>query len=260
MLEIKNLRVSIEGKEILKGVSLTVRQGEIHALMGPNGSGKSTLAYSVMGHPKCKVIEGEILYRGKNLIGLPPDERAKLGLYLAFQYPLEIEGVTLSHFLWTAYRSLMSNGNEEKPSPQVMISFRRKVREKVQLLGLEEEFLDRYLNVGFSGGEKKRVEILQMAVLEPEIALLDETDSGLDIDSLRTVAEAINKMRSPEFGALVITHYQRILRYLEPDFVHVIYDGRIVLSGGPELAFELEKKGYAWLSKTENNRGYNDVK
>jgi Fe-S cluster assembly ATP-binding protein len=253
-LEIKDLWVSTDGKEILKGVSLKVETGEIHALMGPNGSGKSTLAHVIMGHPRYKVERGEILYKGKNLLELSPDERAKLGIFLAFQYPLEIEGVALSHFLWSAYRVQRKERESEKPSPEVMMNFRRSLREKTALLELKEDFLDRYINVGFSGGEKKRAEILQMMVLEPEIAILDETDSGLDIDSVKVVAEAINKMRSPSFGALLITHYQRILHYVKPDFVHVMVDGKIVMSGGPELALELEKKGYGWLSEGEGGK------
>ena len=247
-LKIKNLRVRVEGRDILKGVNLSVRKGEVHALMGPNGSGKSTLAYAIMGHPKYNIIEGEVVFKRVNVLNLKPEERSKIGLLLAFQYPVEVDGVTLSHFLWSAFRN--TKGNGDAPSPQVMLSFRKMLKEKIKLLDLDEDFLDRYLNVGFSGGEKKRAEILQLTVLEPEIAVLDETDSGLDIDSLRIVSEAIDRMRSNDFGALVIIHYKRMLQYLKPDFVHVMADGRIIKSGGPELADDLEKRGYGWLTES----------
>ncbi len=244
-LEIKDLHVQVEGKEILRGVSLTIEKGKIHALMGPNGSGKSTLAMVLLGHPKYEVTQGEIWYKGQNLLELSPDERAKLGLFLAFQYPFEIEGVSLSHFLWTAIMERKkSNGHAYPSNP---LEYRKELRKHLQRLQLSDDFIDRYVNVGFSGGEKKRTEILQMLVLKPEIAVLDEVDSGLDIDSVRIVAEAVNAMRGPNFGALVITHYQRILNYLTPDVVHVMIRGKIVRTGDVHLVHELEAKGYDWL-------------
>ncbi len=256
-LEIRDLHVSVEGKEILKGVNLTVQKGEIHALMGPNGSGKSTLAQALLGHPKYEVTQGELLFKGQNILELGPDERARLGLFLAFQYPFEISGVPLSRFLLTAIKARQGNGDESKSgtdgtmkSSKAFAEFRKTLKEKLQLLKMEESFANRYLNEGFSGGEKKRAEILQMLVLKPEIAILDETDSGLDIDSVKVVAEAVNSMRGPEFGCLAITHYQRILNYLKPDIVHVMVDGQIVRSGGEELARELEAKGYDWIMET----------
>jgi Fe-S cluster assembly ATP-binding protein len=251
-LEIRDLHVSVEGKEIIKGVDLTVRKGEVHAVMGPNGSGKSTLALAIMGHPKYEVTRGEVLFKGQNILELEPDERAKLGLFLAFQYPFEISGVPLSRFLIQALKARQGDGNGEEGdgSPKIAFGqFRKLLKEKLQLLRLDDSFATRYLNEGFSGGEKKRAEILQMLVLQPEMAILDETDSGLDIDSVKIVAEAVNSLRGPEFGCLAITHYQRILNYLKPDYVHVMVDGRIVKSGGPELAHELEAKGYDWILK-----------
>lgn len=242
-LEIKDLHASIDDKQILKGVNLTIRQGEIHAIMGPNGTGKSTLAYVLLGHPRYTIDKGEILLDGSNLLELKPDERARLGLFLAFQYPMEIQGVGFSQFLLSAARS---NSNGAKVS---LTDFRKKLEEKADLLGLDKSFVSRALNVGFSGGEKKRAEILQMAMLEPKIAILDETDSGLDIDSLKVVASAVNKMRGPGFGALVITHYQRLLNYLKPDYVHVFLDGRIAKTGDDSLARELEQKGYVGMMK-----------
>lgn len=241
-LEIKNLHVEVDGKEILKGVNLTVEKGKIHALMGPNGSGKTTLGMAIMGHPKYKVTQGEILFRGKNLLELTPDERAKLGIYLAFQYPMEIEGVQFSHFLWTTIIERRKTNGEKYPSSP--ITFRRELKNYIAQLKLNADFIDRYLNVGFSGGEKKRAEVLQMLVLKPEIAILDEIDSGLDIDSIRIVAETVNLMRSPNFGALIITHYQRILQYIEPDVVHVIVGGKIVETGDASLVRVLEREGY----------------
>ncbi len=236
-LIIKDLHVSIDGKKILNGVDLVVRKGEVCALMGPNGSGKSTLAYTLMGHPKYTVDKGEAWYKGKNILELPPDERAKLGLFLSFQYPQEIPGVSVSNFLRTAC-------NAVKQSPISVPDFVKLLKEKMKLLKIEDSFSRRYLNEGFSGGEKKRTEILQLAVLQPEMAILDETDSGLDIDSLKTVAQGVNTMLNPNIGILIITHYQRILNYITPDRVHIMVKGRIVKSGGKELAHELEAKGY----------------
>lgn len=246
-LEILDLRVSVEGKEILKGVNLTVEQGQIHALMGPNGSGKSTLAYTLLGHPQYKVVGGQVLFKGQNILELKPDERAHLGLFLAFQYPVPIPGVSVANFLRLAVNSLRRNGEDEKPLP--VAEFRKLLKEKMELLQVDSSFASRYLNDGFSGGEKKRAEILQLAVLQPEMAILDETDSGLDIDALRTVSTGVNALAGPEMGVLVITHYQRILNYIQPHFVHVMVDGKIVRSGGPELALELEQEGYAGIEK-----------
>jgi len=253
-LEIKDLHVSIESKQILKGVNLKVSQGEIHAVMGPNGSGKSTLANTLMGHPKYKVDSGDILVNGESIVGLTPDKRARKGLFLAFQYPLEISGVPLAQFLRSAYRSLKGEGQktEAKGVGGEMISalaFRKKLEEKLKQVDLDPSFEKRYLNEGFSGGEKKRAEILQMAILQPAIAIMDETDSGLDIDAVRKVAEVIAGMAGPEMGVLLITHYQRILDYIKPQFVHVMVAGRIFQSGGPELAKMLEQKGYEWIEK-----------
>ena len=251
-LEIRNLHVSIEGREILKGLELTVNQGEVHAIMGPNGSGKSTLAYTLTGHPKYLVTDGDILLNGRSVLEMSPDERARAGLFLAFQYPVSVPGVSMANFLRLAYRSVKSDPSRPESRREEVLSipkFRRLMREKMAMLKMDESFATRYLNEGFSGGEKKRAEILQMAVLEPEIAILDETDSGLDIDALRVVSEGVNLLRGPRLGLLVITHYQRILNYIKPDFVHVLVDGRIVQSGGPDLALELEQKGYESLLK-----------
>jgi Fe-S cluster assembly ATP-binding protein len=253
-LEIKDLHVSIESKQILKGVNLKVSQGEIHAVMGPNGSGKSTLANTLMGHPKYKVDSGDILIDGESIVGLTPDKRAKKGLFLAFQYPLEISGVPLAQFLRSAYRSVKEEGKktEAKGVGGEMISalaFRKKLEEKLKEVDLDPSFEKRYLNEGFSGGEKKRAEILQMAILQPAIAIMDETDSGLDIDAVRRVAEVVARMAGPEMGVLLITHYQRILDYIKPQFVHVMVNGRIFQSGGPELAKMLEVKGYEWIEQ-----------
>jgi Fe-S cluster assembly ATP-binding protein len=245
-LEIRNLHVSIEDKEILKGVDLSVKQGEIHALMGPNGTGKSTLAYTLMGHPSYQVTEGEVWFKDKNVLELAPDERAHLGLFLAFQYPVSIPGVTVANFLRTAINSKMKA--EDPQSKGISIpDFRRLLKEKMNLLKMDNAFAGRYLNEGFSGGEKKRAEVLQMATLQPEIAIMDETDSGLDIDALRIVSEGVNVLKGPNLGVLVITHYQRILNYIKPDFVHIMLGGRIVETGGPELALHLEEQGYDWL-------------
>lgn len=250
-LEIHNLHVSVEGKPILKGVELTVRQGEIHAMMGPNGSGKSTLAYTLMGHPSYEVTEGQITFDGVDLLELEADVRSRLGLFLAFQYPVVIPGVTLANFLRQAVNARRKEGNPEDrgmPIPE----FRRMLKEKMDYLQMSHDFAGRYLNDGFSGGEKKRAEILQMATLDPKVAVLDETDSGLDIDALRIVAEGVNKLAGPDLGILVITHYQRILNYIKPSHVHIMLNGQIVESGGPELALHLEEQGYDWLREREN--------
>jgi Fe-S cluster assembly ATP-binding protein len=245
-LEIKNLHVSIEDKEILKGVSLTINQGEIHAIMGPNGTGKSTLAYTLMGHPAYIVTEGEILFKGRNVLELEPDERSREGIFLAFQYPVAIPGVTVANFLRTAINARRRAQNpEDKGMP--IPEFRKMLKEKMDMLKMDHTFAGRYLNDGFSGGEKKRAEILQLATLKPDIAILDETDSGLDIDALRIVAEGINALAGPDLGVLVITHYQRLLNYIKPNYVHILLDGRIVESGGADLALHLEDQGYNWV-------------
>lgn len=245
-LVIKNLHVSIEEKEILNGVDLTLKQGEIHAIMGPNGTGKSTLAYTLMGHPSYTVTGGEIWFKGKNLLELAVDERSRLGLFLAFQYPVAIPGVTVANFLRSAVNSRRRVVNhEDKGMP--ILEFRKMLKEKMELLKMDSAFAGRYLNDGFSGGEKKRAEILQMATLKPEIAILDETDSGLDIDALRIVAESVNALSGPELGVLIITHYQRLLNYIKPQFVHIMLGGKIVESGGPDLALQLEERGYDWV-------------
>ncbi|NOH02332.1 MAG: Fe-S cluster assembly ATPase SufC [Chloroflexi bacterium] len=245
-LEIKDLHVSIEDKEILKGLSLTVKQGEIHAIMGPNGTGKSTLAYTLMGHPNYTVTSGEVLLDGENVLEMEPDERSRHGLFLAFQYPVAIPGVTVANFLRSAINARRRAENpEDKGMP--IPEFRKMLKEKMDMLRMDHNFAGRYLNDGFSGGEKKRAEILQMATLKPRFAILDETDSGLDIDALRVVSEGVNALAGTELGVLVITHYQRLLNYIKPQFVHVMMDGRIVESGGPDLALHLEEHGYDWL-------------
>ncbi len=245
-LEIRNLHVNIEGKEILKGVDLTVEQGKVHAIMGPNGTGKSTLAYTLMGHPSYTVTEGEVVFKGQNVLELEPDERSRLGIFLAFQYPVAIPGVTVANFLRTAINARRRAINpEDKGMP--IPEFRKMLKEKMTMLKMDQTFAGRYLNEGFSGGEKKRAEILQMATLNPEIAILDETDSGLDIDALRIVADGVNALMNKDMGALVITHYQRLLNYIKPDYVHVMLNGQIVESGGPDLALHLEEKGYEWI-------------
>jgi len=248
-LEVQNLHVSVEGKSILKGVTLTVNKGEIHALMGPNGSGKSTLANVLMGHPKYEITEGKILFHGEDIAEMSADERARKGLFLAFQYPIAIPGVSVANFLRMALTARRKEMGHEKPLPPK--EFRALVKEKMALLKMDESVAARYINDGFSGGEKKRAEILQMAVLRPEIAILDETDSGLDIDALRIVSEGVNALAGPDLGVLLITHYQRILNYIKPQFVHVLIDGRIVKSGGAELAHELEAQGYDWVRDTQ---------
>src|SRR5258706_11155082 len=245
-LEIKNLHVSIEGKEILKGLDLTVEQGKIHAIMGPNGTGKSTLAYTLMGHPSYTVTEGEVHFKGQNLLELEPDERSRLGIFLAFQYPVAIPGVTVANFLRTAINARRRAANpEDKGMP--IPEFRKMLKDRMSMLKMDQAFAGRYLNDGFSGGEKKRAEILQMATLNPEMAILDETDSGLDIDALPVVADGVNALSGPELGVLVITHYQRLLNYIKPNLVHIMLDGRIVESGGADLALHLEEQGYDWV-------------
>jgi Fe-S cluster assembly ATP-binding protein len=243
--DIKDLRVSVEGREILKGISLGISRGEVHAVMGPNGSGKSTLSNTLMGHPGYQVAAGQVLYKGRDLLTLEPDERARLGVYLAFQYPTVVPGVTMANFLRTALNAKRGYDGKDKSKAITPREFRMLLKEPMQTLRMDETFLSRYINDGFSGGEKKRAEILQMAVLKPEIAILDETDSGLDIDSIKFVAEAINQLRGPDLGVLIITHYSRILEFIKPDFVHVLVHGQIVQSGGPEIANQLEKSGYS---------------
>ena len=250
-LVIQNLHVSIEGKEILKGLNLTVGQGEIHALMGPNGSGKSTLAYTLLGHPFYEVTEGEIWFKGQNILELEADERSHLGMFLAFQYPVSIPGVTVANFLRTAINAHRKAKNPEDKGISIP-DFRRLLTAKMNLLKMDNSFAGRYLNEGFSGGEKKRAEVLQMATLQPDIAILDETDSGLDIDALRIVSEGVNALASPDLGVLVITHYQRILNYIKPNYVHIMLNGRVVESGVPELALYLEEHGYDDIREKHN--------
>jgi Fe-S cluster assembly ATP-binding protein len=240
MLNIENLHVEVDGNEIVKGLDLEVGRGELHAIMGPNGSGKSTFANVLMGHPRYEVTEGSVTFEGEDVLELEPDERAKMGMFLAFQYPSEVPGVSVANFLRTAVNSV----REQELSPMEMYKL---LQEKMAVMRMDPKFAERYLNEGFSGGEKKRNEILQMLMLEPRLAILDETDSGLDIDALQVVARGVNEMRGPEFSAVLITHYQRILRYIEPDRVHVMLDGRLVTSGGKELAEDLEEKGYDWV-------------
>ena len=248
ILEIKNLSAGVEGKQILKGVTLAVHPGEVHAVMGPNGSGKSTLAAVLAGRDGYDITGGEVLYQGKDLLELDPEERAREGLFLAFQYPVEIPGVNSTYFLKAALNEIRkANGLAELDA----MEFLALVKDKMKLLELPEELLKRSVNEGFSGGEKKRAEIFQMAVLEPKLAILDETDSGLDIDALKVVSTGVNKLKRPDHAQLVITHYQRLLNYIVPDFVHVLVDGRVVRTGGKELALELESKGYDWVVKGE---------
>lgn len=245
-LSIVNLHVAVAEKEILKGLNLNVKSGEVHAIMGPNGTGKSTLASTIMGHPGYQITEGDILLDGKSILEMEADERSRAGLFLAFQYPVAIPGVTLANFLRTALnarRRANNPGDKGIPVPE----FRKKMIEKMDYLKMDHAFAGRYLNDGFSGGEKKRAEVLQMAMLQPKFAVLDETDSGLDIDALRIVSEGVNALRGPDLGVMVITHYQRILNYINPDVVHVMMDGRIVESGGAELALNLEQHGYEWV-------------
>jgi Fe-S cluster assembly ATP-binding protein len=243
-LEITNLHVSAEGKEILKGLDLAVSKGETHALMGPNGSGKSTLANAIMGHPGLEITEGRIEFGGADITEADPDERARMGLFMAFQYPVAIPGVTVSKYL----RMVLNAQREARGEDQIKLKdFRRRAEEAMELMNIPKDFSGRYLNDGFSGGEKKRMEILQLAMFRPQLAVLDETDSGLDIDALRTVANGVNTLAGADLGTLIITHYQRILHLVEPTSVHVMYDGRIVKQGGPELVEQLEAKGYGWI-------------
>ena len=244
LIEIKNLSAAINGKQILKGINLTVCPGEVHAIMGPNGSGKSTLGYVLAGRKGYDVTGGTVSYEGKDLLELPPEDRAREGVFLAFQYPVEIPGVNNTYCLRAAYNELRKHRQQEEVDA---VDFLAIVKEKMKLLELPDAMLKRSVNEGFSGGEKKRNEIFQMAVLDPKLAILDETDSGLDIDALRIVAEGVNKLKRPDNAAIVITHYQRLLNYIVPDFVHVLFDGRLIKSGGKELALELEEKGYDWL-------------
>jgi Fe-S cluster assembly ATP-binding protein len=246
MLEIKNLHVEVEGNEILKGIDLVVREGELHAIMGPNGSGKSTLAQVLAGRDTYEVTEGQILYQGKDLLEMSPEERAREGIFMAFQYPVEIPGVSNYYFLKAAVNAIRTHRGEEELDAMDFLAL---VKEKMKLVDMDESLLNRSVNEGFSGGEKKRNEIFQMAVLDPKLAILDETDSGLDIDALRIVANGVNTLRSPDRAMVVITHYQRLLNYVVPDRVHVLVDGRIVMSDGKELAVELEKRGYSWLEE-----------
>ena len=259
VLEIRNLHASVEEREILKGVNLTLRSGEIDALMGPNGSGKSTLAYIMAGHPHYEVTEGDILIDGESILEMEPDERTKAGLFLAFQYPVAVPGVSVANFLRTAVSNVRGytaqqveaegRGGVIGSNLMPMREFRRELNEKMKEYNVDPSFARRYLNDGFSGGEKKRTEVLQMAMLEPKFAIMDESDSGLDIDALRVVSDGINKLATPERGFLLITHYQRLLNYVKPDYVSIFFDGRVVLTGGPEIAHMLEEKGYGWVER-----------
>ena len=258
-LLVKDLHVSVEGKEILKGLSLELKKGEVHAIMGPNGSGKSTFANTLMGHPKYDVTSGDILFKGESVLDKETDERARMGLFMAFQYPVAIPGLTFGSFLRAALNARIApsggeNGAVPRKKGMAPKEFRELLRSKMTMLRVDESFATRYLNDGFSGGEKKRAEILQMAILKPEIAIMDETDSGLDIDALKVVADGVNSLAGPDVGVLVITHYNRILNYIKPHRVHVMIDGRIVTSGGAELALQLESKGYDWVREEVGSR------
>jgi Fe-S cluster assembly ATP-binding protein len=248
MLEIRNLYAGIDGNEILKGINLTIRKGEVHAIMGPNGSGKSTLAKVLAGHPQYEVTKGEVLYEGKNLLEMPPDERAREGVFMAFQYPVEVPGVSNAQFLRLAYNEQRKHRGEEELDP---LEFKDLLKQRAKVVEMDASFMSRSVNEGFSGGEKKRNEILQMAVLEPKLAVLDETDSGLDIDALRVVAGGVNQLLTPENAVILVTHYQRLLNYIVPHYVHVLAGGRIAREGGKELALELEEKGYDWIKSVD---------
>lgn len=247
LLEIKDLHASIDGKEILKGINLSIKEGEIHAIMGPNGSGKSTLSAVLTGNPAFEVTRGSVSFKGKDLLELSPEDRSREGMFLSFQYPVEIPGVSMVNFMRTA---INEHRKYREESPMSAADFLKFMREKRAIVELDSKLANRSVNEGFSGGEKKRNEIFQMAMLQPKLAILDETDSGLDIDALRIVAQGVNKLRSAENATMVITHYQRLLDYINPDFVHILYDGKIVKTAGPELALELEKKGYDWIKDT----------
>jgi Fe-S cluster assembly ATP-binding protein len=252
VLEIRNLYAGIDGNEILKGINLTVKRGEIHAIMGPNGSGKSTLAKVLAGHPAYQVTEGEVLYEGKNLLEMPTDERAREGLFMAFQYPIEVPGVSNAQFLRLAYNEKRKHLGEEELDP---LEFKDLLKERAKIVEMDASLMTRSVNEGFSGGEKKRNEILQMAVLQPRLAILDETDSGLDIDALRIVAGGVNNLHNSENAVILVTHYQRLLNYIVPHYVHVLANGRIAREGGKELALELEEKGYDWITSTASGNG-----
>ena len=252
MLEIRNLHAAIDGKEILRGINLSIKKGEIHAIMGPNGSGKSTLAKVLAGHPDYEVTAGEVIYEGRNLLEMSPDERAREGVFMAFQYPIEVPGVSNAQFLRLAYNEKQKHLGRDELDP---LEFKDLLKERAKVVEMEASFMSRSVNEGFSGGEKKRNEILQMAVLEPKLAVLDETDSGLDIDALRVVAGGVNQLRGPDKAIIVVTHYQRLLNYIVPDFVHVLANGRIAREGGKELALELEEKGYDWIKSETQGSG-----
>jgi Fe-S cluster assembly ATP-binding protein len=252
LLEIRDLHASVEGNEILKGINLNVRKGEVHAIMGPNGSGKSTLAKVLAGHPAYEVTRGEVLFEGKNLLELSPDQRAREGVFMAFQYPIEVPGVSNAQFLRLAYNEKRKHLGEEELDP---LEFKDVLRQRAKIVEMDATFMTRSVNEGFSGGEKKRNEILQMAVLQPKLSILDETDSGLDIDALRIVANGVNQLHTPEDAVILVTHYQRLLNYIVPDFVHVLAQGRIAREGGKELALELEQRGYDWLKPLAGENG-----